>query len=74
MRIEGVGKLPDLLDELLNQAKDTTDKINGKIAQAYEFAKAIEPPVPAPLEAVPSLAAQLRENFLKADGKQQGKR
>jgi hypothetical protein len=41
MRIEAVGKLPDLLDALLKQTEDTTKKLNNKIAQACELADAI---------------------------------
>jgi hypothetical protein len=41
MRIEAVAKLPDLLDALLKQAEDTTQKIRKKIAQAQELAEAI---------------------------------
>ncbi len=41
MRIESVGKLPELLDALLKQAEDTTQKIRAKIAQANELAAAI---------------------------------
>ena len=41
MRIEGVGKLPDLLEALLKQAGDTTKKIRAKIEQANELAEAI---------------------------------
>jgi hypothetical protein len=44
MRIEGVGKLPDLLEALLKQAEDTTKKIKGKIAETYDLAKAIDTP------------------------------
>jgi len=43
MRIEGVGRLPDLIEALLKQAEDTTRKIRSKITQAYELAEAIEP-------------------------------
>jgi hypothetical protein len=74
MRIEGVGKLPDLLDELLNQAKDTTKTIKGRVTQATELAKAIELPAAPPSEAIPSLAAELMDSLLKTDVKQQGKR
>jgi hypothetical protein len=41
MRIEAVAKLPDLLDALLKQAEDTTQKITKKIAQANELVDAI---------------------------------
>ena len=41
MRIEAVAKLPDLLEALLKQAEDTTQKIRKKIAQANELAEAI---------------------------------
>ncbi len=41
MRIEGVAKLPDLLEALLKQAHDTTQKIRKKIAQANEVVEAI---------------------------------
>jgi hypothetical protein len=41
LRIEGVGKLPDLLGALLKQAEDTTKKLRAKVAQANELAEAI---------------------------------
>jgi hypothetical protein len=41
MRIEAVGKIPDLLEELLRQAEDTTKKIKNKTTQAYELAAAM---------------------------------
>ncbi len=41
MRIESVGKLPELLDALLKQAQDTAQKIRAKINQANELAEAI---------------------------------
>ena len=41
MRIEAVAKLPDLLEALLKQAEDTTQKIRKKTAQANELAEAI---------------------------------
>ena len=41
MRIEAVSKLPDILEALLKQAEDTTQKIRKKIAQANELAEAI---------------------------------
>jgi len=41
LRIEGVGKLPELLGALLNQAKETTKKLRAKVAQANELAEAI---------------------------------
>jgi len=41
MRIEAVGKLPDLLEALLKQAEDTTNKIKTSIARACEFADAL---------------------------------
>jgi hypothetical protein len=41
MRIEAVTKLPDLLEELLRQAKATTQQIKKKIAHANELAGAI---------------------------------
>jgi hypothetical protein len=42
MRIEAVAKLPDLLEALLKQAQDTTQKIKNKIAIASELAEAIK--------------------------------
>jgi hypothetical protein len=70
MRIEGVGKLPDLLDALLKQAEDTTKKIRGRIGEACDLAKAIEageihgtsPDQTPGLEA--SLAAEVAKNLL----------
>ena len=41
LRIEGVGKLPDLLGALLKQAEDTTKKLKAKVTQANELADAI---------------------------------
>jgi hypothetical protein len=41
MRIEAVGKLPDLLEALLKQAEDTTKKIRAKKAEADELGEAI---------------------------------
>jgi hypothetical protein len=41
MRIEAVGKIPDLLDALLKQAQDTAKGIEKKTAQALELASAI---------------------------------
>ncbi len=41
MRIESVGKLPELLDALLKQAEETTQKIRAKTGQANELADAI---------------------------------
>ncbi len=41
LRIDGVGKLPDLLDALLKQAEETTLKIRAKIDQANELALAL---------------------------------
>ncbi|HME01192.1 MAG TPA: hypothetical protein VKM93_28250 [Terriglobia bacterium] len=41
MRIEAVGRIPDLLEALLKAAEDTTKKIKDKTAQAYELAVAM---------------------------------
>jgi hypothetical protein len=41
MRIDGVGKLPDLLDALLKQAEETINKLKAKITQANVLAEAI---------------------------------
>jgi hypothetical protein len=41
LRIEGVGKLPDLLEALLKQAEETTKKLRTKVTQANELAEAI---------------------------------
>ena len=41
LRIEGVGKLPDLLGALLKQAENTTRKLRAKVTQADELAEAI---------------------------------
>jgi prefoldin subunit 5 len=38
MRIEAVGKIPDLLEKLLQQTEETTKKLQSKIAQAAELA------------------------------------
>jgi hypothetical protein len=41
MRIEAVGKLPDLLDKLVAQTEDITKKTKSKTAQAYDLAAVI---------------------------------
>lgn len=41
MRIEAVGKIPDLLEALLIEAEKTTQKIKNKTTQAYELAAAM---------------------------------
>ena len=41
MRIEAVAKLPEVLEALLKQAEETTQKIRKKIAQANELVEAI---------------------------------
>jgi len=41
MRIEGIGKLDELLDALLKRAEETTKKIRAKVEQANELARAI---------------------------------
>ncbi len=41
MRIEAVGKIPELLEALLKQADDTTKKTKAKTEQAYELAMAM---------------------------------
>jgi prefoldin subunit 5 len=38
MRIEAVGKIPDLLEKLLQQTEETTKKLQSKIQQASELA------------------------------------
>jgi hypothetical protein len=63
MRIESIGKLPDLLEALLKQTADTTVKIQKKTAQARELGDALgEPEV---LES-PGLAQNLINQFLGA--------
>jgi len=51
MRIEAVGKIPDLLEALIRQAEDTTKKIQDKTADVLELAaamsKAVEEAQPA---------------------------
>jgi hypothetical protein len=42
MRIEGVGKIPELLEKLIQQANDTTEKIKKKTAEAKELSIAIK--------------------------------
>ena len=42
MRIEAIGKLPDLLKALLDRAEDTTKRITAQIARAEELAGAIK--------------------------------
>ncbi len=41
LRIDGVGKIPDLLENLTKQADDTTQKIRKKTTEANELATAI---------------------------------
>jgi hypothetical protein len=41
LRIEGVGKLTDLLEALLKQAESTTKQLKAKVTQANELAAAI---------------------------------
>ncbi len=41
MRLEAVAKLPELLEALLKQAEDTTQKIRKKLSQANELVDAI---------------------------------
>ena len=41
MRIEGVGKIPDLLEALIKQAEDTTTKIKDKREEVFELAVAM---------------------------------
>lgn len=41
MRIEAVGKIPDLLEALLKRTEDTTKKIIGKTTGVFELAAAI---------------------------------
>ncbi len=41
MRIEAVGKIPDLLEALIRQAEDTTKKIKHKTADVLELAAAM---------------------------------
>jgi hypothetical protein len=41
LRVEGVGKLPDLLETLVKRADETTKKIQGKAKQASEIAAAL---------------------------------
>jgi hypothetical protein len=41
LRIEGVGKIPELLEKLTKQADDTTERIRRKTAEAKELATAI---------------------------------
>jgi hypothetical protein len=59
MRIEGVGKIPELLEKLIQQATDTTEKIKKKTAEAKALTLAIKaaaaesptnklPPPPSP--------------------------
>lgn len=41
MRIEAVGKLPDLLEEIIKRTEDTTKRIQAKTKQASEIAAAL---------------------------------
>lgn len=42
MRIDGIAKIPDLLEKLIKQAEDTTKKIKKKNEQAKELTAAIK--------------------------------
>lgn len=41
LRIEGIEKIPDLIDALIKKAQDTTEKIKAKTAKANQLATAI---------------------------------
>jgi len=41
LRVEGITKIPDLLEALVKKTKETTDKIKGKTAEAKNLASAI---------------------------------
>jgi hypothetical protein len=41
MRLEAIGKIPELLERLLDQTVETTKAIKKKTEQAYEIAEAI---------------------------------
>jgi len=41
MRVEAVGRIPDLLEALLKQAEDTTKKIKDKTEEVFELAVAM---------------------------------
>ncbi|SRR6266852_1628807 len=41
LRVEGIAKIPDLLEALVKRTKETTDKIKGKTAEANNLASAI---------------------------------
>ena len=53
MRVEAIGKLPELIEALAKQADDTAEKIKRKNAEAKQFTEAIlgsfPPPAPPPL-------------------------
>jgi hypothetical protein len=52
MAIESVGKLPDLMEELLKRTEDTIKKINNRASQVSEFVEALaamELPLPSPI-------------------------
>jgi hypothetical protein len=42
LRVEGVEKIPDLLEELIKNTEKTTEKIKGKIGRAKQLAGALE--------------------------------
>jgi hypothetical protein len=42
LRVEGISKIPELLEKLIQQAKDTTDRIKKKTAEAKELIAAIK--------------------------------
>jgi hypothetical protein len=41
MRVESAGRIPDLFDELIKRAEDTTSKMKARSAEANELAKAV---------------------------------
>ena len=48
MRIEGIGKIPELLEKLYLQADESTKRIKKKTAEAKELAVAIKAAVAEP--------------------------
>jgi len=42
LRVEGIGKIPELLEKLIKQAEETTKRIKQKTAEAKELAAAIK--------------------------------
>jgi len=58
LRIEGVEKIPDLLEELIKSTEETTAKIKGKIDRAKQLAGALEQAAAKPASKKNAVALQ----------------